>query len=400
MTHGNTSGKLLNTRFIAETKTVSLKSVLAGVITAVMMISSGCADDPSPVGSSLLPPGDVVAVDSLVIVAGKSSGEKAIPYPFTANRTTIALGDSGGFEAWTFLHFSGFPDSLGNATFLSADVRLQQVYQIGDSLANLSFLVHKAIGDWNRSTFVFDSLATPGIYELNGSGKTLSPTGEFSVDTAFVREWARSVTDTAFKNFGIVLEPQAGSAIKGFQSGAVDSVELRPTLTIRYLMSGSAQEDTLILNTVIDKFVAGMADTTLLRDSVLVPISGGAAYRGVVGIDVSSIPAHAAIHRAYLDLTFDAASSHVASNQQRSLLALYAGVLNTVQTSETLTSNPSVYRFNVTEFVQAMVRGGGTDIRFAVEDEANTVGIFLMHGAAAPNTALRPKITVLYSPTR
>lgn len=384
---------------MTEKKKISLKSILTGIIAATMVISSGCADDPSPVGSSLLPRGDLVAVDSLLIHASKSWSEKTLPFPF-ATRTIVALGDSGGFEAWTFLRFEGFPDSLNNATFVSADVRLREAYHVGDSLAGLSFSVHKAVGEWNRATYVFDSLATPGIYESDGPSRTLSPSGEFAVDTAIVREWIRSVSDTAYRNFGIVLEPEPGSVIRGFHSGVLDSAELRPTLTIRFLMSGSALEDTLIFNTVTDKFVAGSPDTTFTGDSTLITIRGGAAYRGALSLDVDTVPPHAAIHRAFLDLTFDASSSHLASNQQRSLLALYGGVSKSVQASELLATEPAVYRFNVTEFLQAMVRGGDTTMWFSTEEEANSVGLFKMHGAAAPNTALRPRVTVLYTPTR
>ena len=380
--------------------------ILPLILGVAAPVLSGCADDPSPVGSFLLPRGDLVSVDSVIIIAGKSSGEKAAPFSFTALRSTFALGKSEGFEAWAFLRFLGFPDSLSNATLQSAEIRLQTLYHVGDSLGSVSLSVHRALGEWNRDSFVFDSL-TPGIYDLSGSNLNLGSFGDnesvlFPLDTAFVREWVRSVSDTSFKNFGVILEPTNSTVIKGFHSGTSDSVAQRPTLTIRYIMSGSAQVDTLVLSSVLDKFVAGMSDATFLSDSTLVPARGGAAYRGVIGFDVSPVPAHAAVHRAFLDLTLDNISSRRASNRPDSLLALYGGVLNPIQIGAPIsqTGGP-VYRFNVTEFVQAMVRGiGDSNIRLSVFDEENTVGLFMIHGSAAADPAVRPKLTVLYSPTR
>ena len=386
----------------------SLRSVFsASVVTTFMFMLAGCADDPSSVGSFLLPRSDLVGVDSVIIISGETYGEKAVPFSFTAIRSTLAVGKSESFEAWTFLRFSGFPDSLNNAAIQTAEVGLRTTYHLGDSLGTVSFSVHKTIFDWNRETFVFDSLTNPGIFDPSGSNQNLGSLGDgesvlFPLDTAIVREWIRSVSDTTYKNFGVVLQPTNSTVIKGFRSGRADSAAERPVLTIRYIMNGSAQVDTLVLTTVLDKFVAGMADTTFLRDSTLVPARGGTAYRGVIGIDVSAIPVHAAVHRAFLDLTFDNVSSRRASNQHDSLLALYGGVRNPIQIGAPISGTGNqVYRFNVTEFIQAMVRGiGDSRIRFSVYDEENTVGLFMMHGAAAIDPALRPKITVLYSPTR
>lgn len=391
---------------MAENFKILLKSIaLAGILATSTLAVSGCADDPSPVGSFLLPGSDLVSVDDTTIVVRQTSGEKAVPFSFTTLRSTIALGKSEGFEAWAFLHFFGLPDSLNNATLQSAEVRLQKVYYVGDSLGTLSLSVHKALSEWNRDSFVFDSLSTPGIFDPSGSSPSIVEDNEsihFSVDTTIVREWIKAVSDTSRRNFGIALEPKAGSTvIRGFRSGSTDSVNERPVLTIRYIMSGSARVDTLVVTSVLDKFVAGMSDTTFLRDSTLVPARGGAAYRGVISVDVSPVPAHAAIHNATLDLTFDGASSRLAQGQQRSLLALYGGVLNPIQTGDPLSSDSTVYRFNVTEFVQAMVRGvGDSKIRLAVHDEENSVSLFMMHGSAAADPAKRPKITILYSRTR
>ncbi len=366
----------------------------------------GCADDPSPVGSFLLPQGDRISVDSAIVLATESSAEKAIPFSFANSRQVIAIGKSGAFASWGFLRFSGIPDSLSTATVQSAEIRLQALYHLGDSLGQLSFTIHKALQDWNRTSFIYDSLATPGIYDPSGSAVNLGSFGDaavvqFPIDTALVREWALATLDTNYRNHGVVLEPTNTTVIKGFRSFEADSTADRPVLTIRYMMSGSAQVETLIVSNDADKFVAGASDTTFLRDSSLVAVRGGAAYRGVLGFNLSSIPKQSAIHRALLDVTVDAATSTLTSNEHDSLFALYGGVPNPVQPSTVvLESGRKVYRFSVTEFVQAMVRGADPRIRLSSFDEENSVGQFMINGSASADPALRPKLTVLFSPTR
>lgn len=376
-------------------------------LTAAMFWIAGCADDPSPVGLSILPSGDRVIVDSLSITATESFSEKAIPVSFTVAPQTIALGKVNGFESWGFIQFSGFPDFLSTATIQSAELRLHSSYHLGDSLGQLSLAIHKGLSDWNRLTFVYDSLSVPGIFDPSAVNVNLGSFGDTAavtvpIDTSLVREWIMAVSDANFVNYGVILEPTNSTVIKGFRSVGWDSTSERPMLTVRYMMSGSVQVDTLVLTSSVDKFVAGAADTTFLQDSVLVTARGGAAYRGVVGFSLSSLPAHAAIHQAALDITVDAASSEFTSNEHDSLFALFAGVRNPVQYS-TLVSIPGkkVYRFPVTEFVQAMVQGVGEPrIRISVLDEENMVGAFAINGSAAVDPSLRPKLTILFSRTR
>src|SRR3972149_454134 len=217
MTPGNTSGTQSNAGFMAKNITNLLTWIILPLILGVAApVLSGCADDPSPVGSFLLPRGDLVSVDSVIIIAGKSSGEKAVPFSFTALRSTFALGKSEGFEAWAFLRFFGFPDSLNNATIQSAEISLQTLYSLGDTSSSVSLTIHRARSDWNRDSFVFDSLNT-GIYDP-GSNVDLGTLGSsvrasLPLDTTIVREWIRSVSDTSYKNFGIVLEPAPSSNV-------------------------------------------------------------------------------------------------------------------------------------------------------------------------------------------
>ena len=85
---------------MAPRQMTSLRSVFsASVVAAFMFMLAGCADDPSSVGSFLLPRSDLVGVDSVIIISGETYGEKAVPFSFTAIRSTLAVGKSESFEA-------------------------------------------------------------------------------------------------------------------------------------------------------------------------------------------------------------------------------------------------------------------------------------------------------------
>ena len=72
-----------------------------------------------------------------------------------------------------------------------------------------------------------------------------------------------------------------------------------------------------------------------------------------------------------------------------------------MQISESVAdSGQGYFRFNVTEFVSAMVRGADPQISLGVYEEENTVDLFRIFGSAATNPDKRPRLTVLYSRTR
>ena len=384
------------------------KALILGYAFSLVTLASGCMDDPSSVGLKLVPSGDLLQIDTLIANASSSYSQKAAPLSFAGFPTTFAVGRSENFESWGLLSLTSLSDTLSKLVIQGADLHLRAAYHLGDSLASFSVNIHKALVSWNRASFVYDSLMAPGVFELSSTAVPPSTFGDtdevvLPLDTALVRGWFRAVTDTTLHNYGIVLEPTNSMVIKGFVSNVAgnDAAHL-PFVSVRYTDSVTGLTDTLILNGVVDKFVAGMADTTALKDSSLLVVRGGSAYRGVVGFDVSSIPPHALIHRALFEIYADAATSRFASNHHDSLYALFPFTLNPVQISERIADSGQTYfRFNVTEFVQSMARGSGVpQISVAAYEEENGVDLFRIFGSAAANTSKRPHLTILYSRTR
>jgi len=364
---------------------------------------SGCMDDPSSVGAGLIPASDLLQIDTVVVASTSSHSEKAAPLSFMNLPTTFAVGKSENFEAWSLIQFTGFSDTLNRIAIQGADLHLRAVYHLGDSLGQFSLAMHTMLTDWNRISFVYDSLLAPGTFDASSTPFNLGSIGDtdevvLPLDTALVMTWFRAAADTTYRNFGIVLEPTNSTVIKGFASYGAD---YSPYLEVRYADATSGLTDTLHLGTSIFKTAAGMADTSAFTDSTLLFARGSAAYRGVVNFNASVIPSHALIHRAYLEVHTDPAASRFGSNHHDSLYALFANTLNPVQISESVAdSGQNYFRFNVTEFVSAIVRGADPQISLGVYEEENTVELFRIFGSAATNPDKRPRLTVLYSRTR
>ncbi|MBI2620092.1 MAG: hypothetical protein HYW57_08435 [Ignavibacteriales bacterium] len=373
-------------------------------------------DEPSPVGAGLFPSSDLVKLDSIIVISHESFSRKAVPRSFfVGSPTTFAVGRSGTLESWGLVQFPAFDNSLNQASALRAELRLRTAYHLGDSLG-LSLIVRKPTMSWNRTTFTYDSLKLPGFYVPTNSPEFDKDGDEIHIelDTALVNEWFR--TGTASTPFGILLEPTNFTALKGFHNSLADSSDDRPELTVVYTPSASQTADTIRSTGFVEKFVLGATDTSFLSSTTLMYARAGAAFRGVAGFDIRGVPDRASIHRAILEVTLDPSSSEFTSQVLDSLVAHYilsdgsfqefsfsaAGwVLNPVQPSTALTeSGRRIYRFTVTEFVQAWVRGyGERRIGVAAMGETTSIDGFAVFGAAAADSSLRPKLSILYSPT-
>lgn len=395
-----------------------VKSIMFAGFAAIL---AGCVDEPSPVGAGLVPPSDLVSIDSVTVVANESFSRKAVPRSyFTTSATTFAVGRKGTLESWSLIQFPAFDDSLTQASAVSAELRIRSAYHLGDSLGQFSLMVRKPLMSWNRISFTYDSLMLGGFSVPTNSTQNFGSIGDdedirIQIDTALVNEWFRN--GTTVPHYGILLEPTNATVIKGFHNSLADSSGFLPELTVFFRPVGSTTPDTIRLSGFTEKFVAGATDTTFLAGSTLMSARAGAAFRGVAGFDIGSIPAKASVHRATLEVTLDEASSEFTSQMRDSLVAHYllsdgsfqelsfplaGAVVNPVQLSTATTvSGRRVYRFTVTEFVQSWVRGNGQRrIGVAAMGEANSVDGFALFGAASADASVRPRLTILYSRTR
>jgi hypothetical protein len=363
-----------------------------------------CMEEPSPVGSRLLPDADLLKLDTTFVGAIKASSEQNIPTKLLPSR--LLVGKTRDREAWAALRFNAIPDSLVLVNVLGAELQLRVNYHFGDSLAPFAFDVHNILRSWGSDSLTIDSLRMPGFFNPSPmSSWSAVPLGDtatvtVSLDTAIVRAWLNAPLDTVKTNFGVLLKPRSQGVIKGFATSIASIVEHRPRLVVRYSRQGTTRVDTAQISGSTDVFAAFTEDTAWLSDSSRVYIHNGISSRGVIEFDISSFTKNATIHKAVLEVTLDPQASRLNSYSADSLYAFFVtkdGVLpNLFSLSQTAVSEGrKVYRFPITSFVQIWARS--TEPRKVVlagYTEHYSLDSFVLFGASSP---FKPRLIITYS---
>lgn len=367
-----------------------------------LCLLAGCVNEPGMVGSGLIPAGDFLKTDSLVLRPRTSYSVLTVPDTVNAGRTVIAVGKTASAEAWGLARFTNFGAIYDSIDVLTAEIRLQTAFHQGDSAGQVSFAVRKALKSWAALSFTYADLRSPGFYEdpprsthdLGSVGDTVDIA--IPLDTALVNSWFRS--DSTNPNYGIVFEPTNSTVIKGF---------VNPRLVITYIPDGASDPDTVTFASTSGNygFVLGGIDTSAFQDSIALQIRAGAASRAILGFDIAALPRLSAIHRALLEVSADESLFDRSSNMRDSLMATFRDQLGFVLQFEALSAaegsgSERVYSFNVTSFVQFWVQGTGIpEIGLRAVNERNGVEGFVLHGSAAADSTRRPRLRILYSPT-
>jgi hypothetical protein len=368
-------------------------------------IVAGCSETPNQVGAKLLPGQDLLHVDTTTVFAVYSTSQPVIIG--TASSPRLLLGKVGTTESWGLLRFTSPADSVFTMPFVSAQLKLRALYHFGDSLGSFSVEIHNVLMNWTTDSLTIDSLKAPGFYDskIGGGGNFLSvgdtETITIPLDTSMVRSWG-TVNDTISTNFGFLLRPTNSRVVKGFGTFAQLDATMLPQLVLLYQGAGGAI-DTLTISTGTNRFVATGPAPNWPSDSTHIYVQNGFAYRGAVDFDVSSVPFHAAIHKATLQLTIDPSRSQSNSLTVDSLRAYFVD-----DTGVTLTyleaisegaqvGTAKVYQIPVGSFIQRWVVGAKSRrIIIAGFEEWSALDLFSLYGAGA-NKTLKPKLTIYYS---
>jgi hypothetical protein len=384
----------------------NMRLAIALCLFAVTLGYIGCSEDPNPVGAGLLPGADLLKIDTVSTLAIRSYSQPAIP---AASTTRLLVGKVDDLESWGVLRFFVLPDSIRYMNILSAEVILRSEYHYGDSLAPFSLTAHKVLRAWGTDSLTIDSLKAAGFYDPSPmSSLTLPFVGDTAsisipIDTTVIRSWG-TISDTTFQNFGLLLQPTNSGVVKGFAMFEASDESHRPNLLMRFLRTESGKIDTVTVNIGISRFGARIGNTSWSSDSTRIYVRSGVSYRGMLEFDVSSLPPHAAIHKAVLELTLDRTQSGFNAYTVDSTLAVYVTDDGVAVSTIIGLSEPAdvgdglrVHRFPVGQFVQRWVRAT-TQRRIAIAGyaEQDALDLFVFHGAAALQ-ALRPKLTIVYS---
>ena len=370
-----------------------------------VFLIAGCAETPSQVGAKLLPGKDLLRVDTATVWAIASTSQPVIIG--TASSPRLLLGKVNTIESWGLIRFASLPDTILLLPFISAQLNLRTIYHFGDSLAPFSVTVHNVLMNWSSDSLTMDSLKAPGFYESNprgtGSFGSVGDTVTITIplDTAMIRKWGTS-SDSITTNFGLLLRPTNSGVVKGFGTFSQTDETLWPQLVLLFRGSGDVI-DTLTVNTGSDRFVATGPAPSWPSDSTHVYVQNGFAYRGAIDFDVSALPAHAAIHKATLQLTSDQSRNQFNYFTVDSLRAYFvdsSGLAITYLESISAGAQigtAKVYQITVGSFIQRWVAGTGKRrLIIAGFEEWSALDLFSLYGAGA-SKALKPKLTIYYS---
>ena len=386
--------------------------VLVATLAIALIGTTGCMEEPSPVGARLLPKDDIVTVKTDTIGAlGNSYARK---FPAFRDPTRILFGNAGSIdtEAWAWIKFSP-PDAI-EGTLIEASINLKGAYALGNTSQELSYILHKGLKNWFIDTTNVDSLSLdaiqPGSYYESVGRPGFLPvqhdTTDFSIplDTSLVREWLNAITDPTKSNFGVVLKPTNTNLIRGFRSFRDIDPANAPQLVIVYQHASGAR-DTARISRGEDRFLARVTSAIWINDSLTVRIRNGISYRGVLDFKNVVLAKNYAVHRALLEVTLED-STALNDYTTHTLYAYFmteSGVVeNLLSPSEVGTSNgQKVYRFIVSNFVHFWGRGMPVrTIAIGGATEQNTIDVFALHGPGSSNIAARPKLIITYTEFR
>ncbi|MFQ5797463.1 MAG: DNRLRE domain-containing protein [Bacteroidota bacterium] len=371
---------------------------ILSVASVLAVVSLSCSDEPNAVGIGVLPPDDLVSIDTVVIREATSVTFKQFISP---NDRSLLIGTYRGYEARTLIRFPSLPDTLGDV--LSTSLHMKPIYTFGDSTTSLRFTVHKILIPWGETTATWDSVTAGSFYEA-------TPHGDFAQivsDTTGIQVPLDTTLVNGVDQFGILLLPEAGlSIIKGFASFQSNQPILRPRLETIYERNG--RRDTITTNDSLDLYVANV-DLEVGANPELMYVQAGVSYRSRLRFDLSAIPVNAIVHNATLELTINRSESEPQQRGADSLLLVYHVSDSSTNEFEStrgerglgVQGNPDLVTVNVTNSVQRWVLGEsnqGVLLRALAElSQLDLIAIFSPRASEGNN---RPRLTVTYSPIR
>ncbi len=365
-------------------------------------------EEPNAVGSKILPPSDLLQLDTTSNTAVGTSVIAARPN--ITSPANILVGSADGFESWALLRFTTMPDSLLFTRLVDAEIQLQTTYHFGDSAALLSFDVHQALVSWSGDSLTIDSLQVPGFFDPTPSSSfSMSPVADTAIitipiDTTIVRQWINSVLDTTTTNWGVLLKPTNTSVIKGFATDQSSNSDWQPKLVTRFIQPDSVDVDTATITGSAATYTAFRNTPAPPDDESRIYIQNGIATRGMINLDISSLPAKATIHKAVLDLTLDQQASRLNSHSRDSVSAFFVdttgSAISILAISELVSENgQKVYRLSVTNAVQVWIQRDDLLRRLLIAGyaENSTLDSFVFYGV---QSNFPPKLTITYSPVQ
>jgi len=186
---------------------------------SLVLFISACDDQPADVGSSIIKDKDKIQSHTLGSDDIQFTQEIIKTDIATSTAYSVLVGKHGNEESIGLLRFVDFPDTLANATVISADIVLHPTkYYIGNP-SSFAFSIYRITSSWdadNVTSMVISGLSQDGNKYGSFSG-SIDDTATIYVplSTDLVKEWLdiRAAQSAAGNNFiqGLMLVPDASS---------------------------------------------------------------------------------------------------------------------------------------------------------------------------------------------
>jgi hypothetical protein len=255
-------------------------------------------------------------------------------------------------------------------------------------------------------TAFYDPSISRGSYSADAGADT--QTVSISLDTAMVRPWFHT-QDSVDTRYGIILVPAPDCRIiRGFTAFGFDSTQFQPQLEIVAGSTDGVNRDTTVFTLGQDAFAGTVENFTPRQDFLY--IQSVVEYRSRLVFDVSFIPRGAIVNNATLELTRDAATSHVSRFTPDTSFQLQAATSPTDTStvdgfSSTGSRNPgttNTFSADARRPVQLWVRGPnyGLVLSPGFSSEQAMFDLLAFYNERAADPALRPKLKLVYSVAR
>lgn len=387
------------------------------VVSVLSFLVFACSDDPSPVGSGLIPPGDIISIDTLdsyIDTLEQSSYFYSTQVDLGLSEN-LMLGKKDNIESSFIQDFYLPLDDTTESQLLddelqvvSASLTLPITYTYGDKNAAFDFSMHAVQSKWGITKFTLDSLRNLNIeyaLDMKQSFSSTDSTITIVLNTDAVKRMMKYYVDTtqADKIYGIYFMPSSGSnKIVGFQAYST-TADYNSSLQVVIQKSGS-YIDTLTFGPRSDTHILNAQSPAPNEEKIY--IQGGLAVNSTLRFDLSSMPKNIAVNYALLELQIDSVNSIIGTPGPSTY---YIGVhfLDKWDTQKMDTNSVATYitrsgykiSGNIGTIVQRWTTGGETNngVNLFLYNQRSYLDKLAIYGSKAADLSKRPRLIINYS---
>jgi len=375
-----------------------------------------CDDEPTSLGSNLLPNQDLInavqinSLDSAFSQKAKFYDSDTLDL---ATATMVYLGKNDNVESTMLMKFLFFfPDSikdaiLGDSLVLkSAVVEMYPNYTKGNSNNYFDFSVHEILEDWNSLEFSKDDLAALQFNSEDISSNHINDGDTlitFDINKTLVESWLDLyAAETQETNYGVYFNYKSSTdKILGFPAISTSDDS---SLTILKLIVEVPNNYIDTITAVVTSDAHVVKGTLPVTSTKNIMVQGGIPIRSNLFVDVSKIPKYSIINKATLRLYIDDSESSIGTIESDYLkIALLEDYeLSEVRTDYNtinleLDSLSSFYSGEITTYVQEWISNRNNGLKLYLTDEVESLNKIAIFGSENPDLALRPYLEIIYT---